>query len=155
MPKVLITGMSGTGKSAALLMLAKRGHRTVDTDTDEWSHWVTEPDGSPDWVWREEAITGLLAGHRGGHLFVAGCKTNQGRFYSQFDHIALLSAPAPVLLARIDARDSNPYGKNPAERALILRHLAEVEPRLRASATIEIDASAPLPQVVQQLESLA
>jgi hypothetical protein len=60
-----------------------------------------------------------------------------------------------VLLARISARDSNPYGKQPHERALILRHLAEVEPLLRASATIEIDASAPLPQVVRQLESLA
>jgi hypothetical protein len=155
MPKVLVTGMSGTGKSAALQLLAGHGHRTVDTDTDEWSHWVTDTGGSPDWVWREDAITGLLAGHRGGHLFVAGCKTNQGRFYPQFDHIALLSAPAPVLLARIEARSSNPYGKQPHERALILQHLAEVEPRLRASATIEIDATAPLPQVAQQLESLA
>ena len=155
MPKVLVTGMSGTGKSAALQLLAGRGHRSVDTDTDEWSHWITAPDGSADWVWREPAMNTLLSSHREGHLFVAGCKTNQGTFYPQFDHVALLSAPAPVLLARISARDSNPYGKQPHERALILRHLAEVEPLLRASATIEIDASAPLPQVVRQLESLA
>ena len=85
----------------------------------------------------EDAIAGLLAGH----LFMAGCKTNQGTFYPRFDHIVLLSAPAPVLLARIAARTGNPYGKHPAERALILRHLAEVEPRLRATATI--DASTP------------
>ena len=77
------------------------------------------------------AIAGLLAGHRDGHLFVAGCKTNQGKFYAQFDHVVLLSAPADVLLARIMARDNNPYGKRPAERALILRYLDEVEPRLR------------------------
>ena len=154
MPRVLVTGMSGTGKSTALQILGQRGHRVVDTDTDQWSHWVSSPDGSPDWIWREEAITRLLAGHRHGHLFVAGCKTNQGKFYSQFDHIALLSAPAEVLLARISARDNNPYGKRPEERVLILRYLAEVEPRLRATATIEIDASAPISQVVQQLESL-
>jgi thymidylate kinase len=86
--------------------------------------------------------------------FVSGCKTNQGRFYPQFDHVALLSAPAEVLLARIAARTNNPYGKSAAERALILRHVAEVEPRLRASASIEIDASAPLSEVVRQLESL-
>jgi dephospho-CoA kinase len=154
MPKVLVTGMSGTGKSAALQVLGERGHRVVDTDTDEWSHWVTLLGGSPDWIWREDAIAALLASHRDGHLFVAGCKTNQGKFYPQFDHIVLLSAPADVLLARIAARASNPYGKHPGERALILRHLAEVEPLLRATATIEIDATAPLSQVARQLENL-
>jgi hypothetical protein len=100
------------------------------------------------------AIKALLASYRHGHLFVAGCKTNQGKFYPQFDHIALLSAPADVLLARIAARTSNPYGKHPAERAQIMRDLAEVEPLLRATATIEIDASAPLSQVVRHLENL-
>ena len=154
MPKVLVTGMSGTGKSAALQILGQRGHRVVDTDTDEWSCWVTLPDGSADWIWREDAMASLLASHEHGHLFVAGCKTNQGKFYPQFDHIALLSAPADTLLARITARTSNPYGKRPEERVLILRHLAEVEPRLRATATTEIDASAPLSQIVQQLEDL-
>lgn len=155
MPKVLVTGMSGTGKSTALQILGQRGQRVVDTDTDQWSHWVSSPDGSPDWIWCEEAITRLLASHKHGHLFVAGCKTNQGKFYRQFDHIALLSAPADVLLARISARDNNPYGKRSEERALILRYLVEVEPRLRATATIEIDASAPISQVVQRLEALA
>jgi dephospho-CoA kinase len=155
MPTVLVTGMSGTGKSAALQILGQRGHRVVDTDTDQWSYWVTSADGSPDWIWREEAITRLLASHRHGHLFVAGCKTNQGKFYRQFDHIALLSAPAEVALARISTRDNNPYGKRPEERALILQYLAEAEPRLRATATIEIDASAPIARVVQQLEALA
>jgi dephospho-CoA kinase len=47
MPKVLVTGMSGTGKSAALQALGERGHRVVDTDTDQWSHWVTHPSQPP------------------------------------------------------------------------------------------------------------
>jgi dephospho-CoA kinase len=145
--------MSGTGKSSALRELARRGHLTVDTDTEEWSRWVTLPDGSADWIWREDAITELLAGHD--DVFVAGCKTNQGRFYPQFDHIVLLSAPAEVLLARIAARDGNPYGKSPAERAEILGYLATVEPRLRATATVEIDATAPLDEVVARLVGLA
>lgn len=154
MSKVLITGMSGTGKSAALRLLGERGHRVVDTDTDQWSRWVTGPDGSPDWIWREDAMAALLAGHRHGHLFVAGCKTNQRSFYSQFDHVALLSAPADVIMARIGERTGNPYGKHPDERAEILRNLAAVEPLLRATATIEIDATAPLSDIVRQLEDL-
>jgi dephospho-CoA kinase len=154
MTKVLITGMSGTGKSTVLEVLGARGHRVVETDTDRWSHWVTLPDGTPDWIWREQAIADLLAGHHGGNLFVAGCKSNQGKFYPQFDHVVLLSAPAEVLLARIAARSSNPYGKRPEERAAILEHLAVVEPRLRATATVEIDASAPIGEVVEQIERL-
>lgn len=152
--KVLVTGMSGTGKSTVLQLLAERGHRVVDTDTDEWSAWVTLPDGSRDWVWREDAIARLLAEREGSALFVAGCKSNQGKFYGRFDHVALLSAPADVLLARIDGRTNNPYGKSDEERELILHHLATVEPLLRATATIEIDASAPVEEVARRLEEL-
>lgn len=154
MPKVLVTGMSGTGKSTALRILASRGHRAVDTDTDQWSHWVTLPDGSADWIWREDAMGALLAGHSHGSLFVAGCKTNQGKFYPQFDRVALLSAPVDVLLARIAVRTNNSYGKLAAEREMILHYLDVVEPRLRATATVKIDASAPIAEVVRQLEEL-
>jgi dephospho-CoA kinase len=155
MTRVLVTGMSGAGKSTALRLLGERGYQVVDTDTDEWSHWVPSPDGTADWVWREAAMRELLARHDGGALFVAGCKTNQGKFYSMFEHVVLLSAPADILLARIAARTNNPYGKNPEERAAILRYIAEVEPRLRASATVELDASVPISQVVMRLEELA
>jgi shikimate kinase len=154
MSKVLITGMSGTGKSSSLQMLAEKGYRVVDTDTDQWSEWVTEQSGSQDWVWREKDIGALLNGHQRGHLFVAGCKTNQGKFYDLFDHIVLLSAPIDVLLTRIATRTSNAYGKHPAERALIVQHLSEVEPLLRATSTVEIDAAAPLAEVVRRLEDL-
>jgi shikimate kinase len=154
MPKVLITGMSGTGKSTALRVLAGRGHRTVDTDSDRWSRWVTMPDGSRDWIWREEVIGDLLASHRDGSLFGAGCKANQGRLYPLFDHIVLLSAPAEVLLSRIAARTDNPYGKRPQERELILRHLAEVQPLLRATCTCEIDATTPVDEIARKLEAL-
>ena len=33
---VLVTGMSGAGKSMALAELAQRGHQVVDTDDGDW-----------------------------------------------------------------------------------------------------------------------
>ena len=151
--KILVTGMSGTGKSSVLLELARRGHQIVDTDSDEWCEWVIA-DGEPDWIWREEKITALLASHSSGMLFVAGCKSNQGKFYPQFDAVVLLSAPSQIILKRIETRDTNHYGKNPLERQKILEHLELVEPLLRATATAEIDASKPLSEVADELVAI-
>ena len=44
-------------------------------------------------------------------LVVAGCVANQGQFYPLFGKVVLLSAPADVILARVQARTDNPYGK--------------------------------------------
>jgi hypothetical protein len=63
----------------------------------------------------------------------------------------LLSAPAGVLLSRINSRTTNRYGKTSEERELILRHLDEVEPLLRATCTHEIDTTQPVREVVARL----
>jgi dephospho-CoA kinase len=153
--KLLVTGMSGTGKSAVLRELATRGHRTVDTDTEEWSAWATDASGEPDWVWRVDRVTQLLESHTEGHLFVSGCKTNQGQLYPLFDRVVLLSAPTDVLLSRIAERTDNPYGKSSDERSRVLRDVSAVLPRLRAGASDEIDTSGPIASVADRLETLA
>jgi hypothetical protein len=96
-----------------------------------------------------------LALDEGPPLYVSDTVSNQGRFYSRFNAVVLLSAPAQVLLRRIATRASNPYGKNSDERALILRHLVEVEPLLRATCTHEVDTAQPLAAVVEQLVAIA
>jgi thymidylate kinase len=96
----------------------------------------------------------LLARDREVPLFVSGTVSNQGRFYPQFDAVVLLSAPADVLLARIESRTTNDYGKSREERELILEHLAEVEPLLRATCTNELDASRPIEDVVAELAAI-
>jgi dephospho-CoA kinase len=147
--RILVTGMSGTGKSSALAALAERGFRTVDTDEPGW----TVEDAEGDRWWDEERITQLLA-EDGPTLYVSGTVSNQRRFYDRFDAVVLLSLPEDVLLHRIATRRTNDYGKSPAERELILMHLREVEPLLRATCTHEIDASLPLDEVVERLVEL-
>ena len=128
------------------------GFRTVDTDEGDWTEW-SEADGG--YVWREEQLAELLAGEDGPSLFISGTVSNQGRFYDRFDAVVLLSAPANVLLGRIETRTTNPYGKSAAQRKVVLRELAEVEPRLRQTCTHEIDATQPLADVVNRLAELA
>jgi adenylate kinase family enzyme len=151
MRRILVTGMSGTGKSTALEELEKRGHETVDTDVGGWTEWSDDDGG---YVWREDRISELLARDGGPTLFVSGTVSNQGKFYPRFDAVVLLSAPADVLLGRLGSRTTNDYGKTSEERELILSHLAEVEPLLRATCTHEIDASQPIEQVVAELDAI-
>ena len=105
----------------------------------------------PDWIWREDRIEHLLASDDADLLFVSGCKSNQGKFYGQFDHVVLLSAPVHVLVERLATRTTNPYGKNPAELARILGHVRTVEPLLRRTASLEVDTSAPVEQVIETI----
>jgi len=143
--RVLITGMSGTGKSSLLHELAVRGYRTVDTDYGDWFETV---DGER--LWREDRISALLSGEPdefAGVLFVQGTTRNQVRFYPRFDHIVLLSAPAGVLAERLATRTTNPYGKDPAELAETLEYQRTVEPLLRAAATLEVVTTVPVAEV--------
>ena len=155
MTAVLVTGMSGTGKSSVLQELSRRGFRVVDTDTDEWCEWTTAADGSPDWVWREDRMAALLAEPSDGALFVAGCKTNQGAFYDRFDEVVLLHAPIDMLKTRIATRDTNDYGKTAEQLTEILSFVETVEPLLAKTSTAEIDTSGALVDVADELVRLA
>jgi hypothetical protein len=128
----------------------------IDTDYGGWTEDRLSSDGTgSERVWREDRIDRLLAEHDDGALFVSGCVSNQGTFYPRFDAVVLLSAPADVILGRVAARDTNGYGKTDAQRGLIVHHLVTVEPLLRAGATAEIDARAPVGDVVDALERIA
>jgi dephospho-CoA kinase len=160
MSRILVTGISGTGKSSALAELGRRGYRVVDTDEPGWREYREYAESADDlhrgeWLWVEERMTKLLDSDDGRPLFVEGCSANQSTFYGRFDAVVLLSAPADVILDRVARRTTNNYGKTPLERAMILDDLANVEPLLRASCTHELDASRALDDVVADLIALA
>ena len=143
MKRVLVTGMSGTGKSSVVRELVARGYKAVDTD-DGWSE--PQPDGRQ--LWREDAIQALLSLEDADVLFVAGCEENQARFHAQFDHIVLLSAPLETLLERLATRTDNPYGKSPEELRRVAADLEAVEPLLREVADHEVRTTVPVGEVV-------
>ena len=150
---MLITGMSGTGKSSVLSELRARGFKTVDTDYGGWTELVAVP-GDPEakeWLWREDRMADLLSTEDADVLFVSGAARNQTKFYPEFDHIVLLTAPVPVITERLTKRTNNPYGKDPAELAEVLDLKETIEPALKRAADLEIDTSVPLDEVVEKI----
>ena len=150
---MLVTGMSGTGKSTVLAELGRRGHRVVDTDAPGWIVHAETRDG-PEPVWDLDRVGSLLDEHRAGWLFVSGCVANQGVLYDRFDAVVLLSAPLDVILARIADR-ANPFGSRPEDGPKIAGDQAVFEPRLRAGADYEVTTTAPLDEVATALEQAA
>ena len=55
--RVLITGMSGAGKTALAHELRRRGLRAFDADEDGFS----EPRADGRWGWRADRVAALLA----------------------------------------------------------------------------------------------
>ena len=83
----------------------------MDTDYD---NYCLEKNGER--LWNEVKMRSLLtSGDR--PLFVLGCVANQGKFYSLFDRVVLLSAPKETILERVKARINNDYGKLPIEQS--------------------------------------
>jgi dephospho-CoA kinase len=144
MARVLITGMSGTGKSTLLDVLAERGHLTVDTDYDGW----TLDDGR----WDATRMSKLL--DREPDVVVAGTVDNQGDFYDRFEHVVLLSAPLDVLIERVSSRTTNSYGQTADEQAEIAQYVQTVEPLLRRTATTELDGQASVSELAAAIEEL-
>jgi hypothetical protein len=70
--RVLVTGMSGTGKSALVHELRRRGYAAYDADEDGFS----EPRARGRWRWRAELVAELLA-PPDRLLFFAGCSEEQ------------------------------------------------------------------------------
>ena len=162
---MLVTGLSGTGKSTVVAALAAQGHRAVDLDSEAYSHWVDAADwadapGTPvepgrDWVWREDRVLDLLADERGEVLFVSGCAPNMSSFLSRFDHIVLLSAAVEVLVERLESRTGDAYGTRPGQVERVVGLVETVEPMLRRIAGHEIDTSGRLEDVVSTVVEIA
>ena len=144
MARVLVTGMSGAGKTTVLDELRRRGHLTLDTDYDGWV--------LADRTWDESRMAAFLRDHD--DVFVAGTAENQGRFRDRFDHVVLLSAPLSVLIERVSSRTSNPYGKTPEQQAEISGYVNTVEPLLRESASLELNGQRPVSELADLLEVL-
>lgn len=158
MKRVLITGVSGVGKSTLVAELIVRGHKAVDTDVGGWCSPGPDIDpqsltAEPGWVWHEARIADLLDTEDAETLFLSGCVPNQIRFYPRFDSVVLLSAPPALIAERLRSRTGNDFGKRPGELQRALDDQREVEPLLRAGATLEIDTSQPVDGVIESLLS--
>jgi shikimate kinase len=156
--RVLITGMSGSGKSSVIQELAARGYQAHDLDTPEWSEWidtdpsdVLTPTPGKDWVWREHRVRALLSQPEEGTLFIGGCAENMGQLFPLIHTVILLSAPVTTIMERLRTRSPGSYGSVAEERRRVTGLISTIEPLLRKSADYEIDTRGPIHATVDEI----
>ncbi|HEY9292531.1 MAG TPA: AAA family ATPase [Microlunatus sp.] len=141
--RVLITGLSGVGKSTVIIELQRLGYRAVDLDYAGCSRF----DETNDWVWDLGRVAAVLDADDE-LIFVSGSASNMGALRSRFSRVVLLSAPVETMRERLLSRTNNRYGKDAEELAESLQYKETVEPLLRRTATIEIDTRRPVAEVL-------
>jgi len=167
MSAVQITGCSGAGKTTIAAVLARRGLTSIDADDDPLlarsvdlaGNVVEEEPDEPDfawlsrhsWAWDPVRLDELIAAAVPATLWVCGGAANELEVADRFTHVFLLEIDEPTMLARVDEREDNDWGRIGDTREYLCRFLPGYQARLRASGAIAIDARQPLDQVVDAI----
>jgi len=141
MSAVHITGCSGAGKTAIAAELARRGLTAIDTDgdpllarsVDAAGTVAEEPEasGTPDfawlsrysWAWDPARLDELIRAAAPATLYVCGGADNELELADRFTHVFLLEIDEPTMLARVDARPDNDWGRVGDTREYLRRKL--------------------------------
>jgi hypothetical protein len=169
MSAVLITGCSGAGKTTIAAVLAHRGLVSVDADDDPLlarsvdaaGNVVEEEPDEPDfawlsrhsWAWDPARLDMVIHAAAPATLYVCGGAANELELADRFTRVFLLEIDEPTMLARVDARPNNDWGRIGDTREYLRGFLPGYQARLRAFGAIPVDARQPLNEVVDAILS--
>jgi hypothetical protein len=140
-----------------------RGLECIDDDEDPFLARFVDPVGAvveepaePDfawlsrhsWAWDPARLDELIRAAAPATLYLCGGADNQLELADRFTRVILLEIDEPTMLARLDTRQDNEWGRAGESREYIRRLLPGYQDRLRAFGAIPIDARQPLDQVV-------
>lgn len=169
MSAVLITGCAGAGKSAVAAVLAQRGLACIDDDEDPFlarfvdsaGTVVAQEPAEPDfawlsrhhWEWDPGRLDELIRATAPATLYLCGGADNGLKLADRFTHVFLLEIDEPTMLARLETRQDNEWGRAGDSREYIRRLMPGYQDRWRAFGAIPIDARQPLDHVVDAILS--
>jgi len=148
MHRVLITGMSGTGKSTLLAALRIEDNIVVDLDYDDW---IVYNEAYGERTMDIPRLLRLFEDQQGKDIFLAGCAVNQGSLYPYLTAVIVLTALLSVMHRRIQKRTDHDFGKSPAEWEQIVRDKEEIEPLLIRGSHLVCDTDKDISLVVRDI----
>ncbi len=168
MPLIYVTGIAGSGKSAAQKELQRRGYEAHDVDEPgigaaynlQTGEIVSIPDAaerSPEWfeahTWKMdlEAVKELKARSLHGVIYLCGRAGNESEAWRLFDKVVYLDINDDTLRWRLAVREDNDFGKTEHELQQILKRNKRAREEFEPLGAVFIDASESLDKVVGEI----
>jgi thymidylate kinase len=167
---VLITGVSGTGKTALARHLTARGEHAISLDAHPGLCRWEDPTGRPvvrpeqpdigwlrrhHWNWRPAVLDMLIGQLRSADLdrvFVYGTAANMALLTDRFDLIFALDVDLEIMLARLRHPErGNDFGRAGAGRQLLAERFATDRAATSRLAHVVINATDPLTVVANAI----
>lgn len=164
---ILITGVSGSGKSEVSRQLKALGYETHDMDSvenlcvmvDKVTGLPTPYDNSNDiekmekmrWLYKTDELQKLIANQKNEVAFYCGIPSNWEEVAPLFTKIILLTASGQIIRQRLISRVDNGYGKSVEVQDHILDGKEETEKDLREKGAVVIDANQSLEDVAKEV----
>src|SRR5690349_7180271 len=166
----LISGVSGSGKTAVCTELQRRGYQAIDGDNE--LAYQGDPDtGQPTaglkhehsatfisehHIWDVEKVNAIVADQYEAVTFFCGGSKNSSKYIDLFDGVFVLEVDLETSLRRIAERvalDPTDWGGTPEEREITVR-MYHSKAALPQNGTI-VDATASLARVVDEILRLS
>jgi broad-specificity NMP kinase len=167
--KIYITGISGTGKSAIVKELKKKGVFAFDIEEIKglcfWTDKKTgkkAKDYSPskswlekhDWICDTKKLKKILKSNKK-VLIATGITGNQDEYLNMFDKIFLLQSPPHILEKRMSARHKKPgennFGQYKDERNFALSQLKKFNTKMINKGAIPINSNTNISKVADKI----
>ena len=156
---ILITGVSGSGKSEVSRQLKSLGHETYDMDSiEDLCVMVDKKTGLPtpydngndlekiqkmNWLYKKDRLADFIANQKNETAFYCGFPNNLQEILPLFTKIILLTASPDNIRQRLVSRTDNGFGKSVEVQNHILNGKDKLERELqeKGAFTVSTDAS--------------
>jgi len=154
MKRILVTGVSGTGKTTLSRELKRMGYAAYDIENIKGLYTLVdrktrnpvlnhdnqdvEKVRRVDWFCDIRKIQKLIASEKSELSFYCGFAHNLHEISPFFDRIFMLSASKKTIYKRLATRTSSDFGRNKDVRNLILRSKSKEEKKLRQLGAVPV-----------------
>lgn len=169
--KILVTGISGTGKTTLAKSLAERGYKTIDIDhIPNLCSWINretgeksllsnieDPDNefidSHDYVCDVVQLEEMMDRSEE-NVFVFGSVGDNSSLVHLFDKIILLQCGPETIVHRLESRQTNDFGKKKEVQNRMLEWRDVFDNLMVGAGAIVINTDQSIGKVVEDLEKI-